>query len=120
MVNNTNTTYVDFSKLNETPQLNVTQDFTIDWFVANFRGVFDALPFLEIITPAAIFFAMFVLFRKQEALNLTNMQYVLASSFITFFFVAMMLYMRIYNSFIMFSLSFVLWLIAVGSTVRDR
>lgn len=115
-----NDTYVDMKELQDPPEVETNHDYDINWVLENLRETFYTYGFLEIIIPVGVFGAFFYLFKRQEALNLSNMQIVLGSSFITFFFCAIMLYAQLFNSFTMFSLSGIVWMVSLIATVRDR
>jgi len=119
MTNYTNQTYINLENLQTPPNVTFEIELTWSWVSTGIQNTFGTFSFLEVAQSLGIFAVFFVLFYNQKILNLTNMQNILASSFITLIFNVVMLYANYYSSFYMLGIMFIVWLVSLITTIRD-
>lgn len=117
--NYSNSTFVDFSKLNDPP--NITFNISTEWsdIESSVQNVFTQFSWLETAQSVGVFLVFYVLFSNQKILNLTNWQIILGASFMTVMYNIFMLYAEYYTSFYMLGAFFLLWVVSLIATIRD-
>lgn len=120
MVNYTNQTYINLENLQTPPNFTIDIELNWQWVSTGIQNVFGTFSYLEVVQSLGIFAVFFIIFYNKKVLNLTNMQNILASSFITLVFNIVMLYSEYYSSFYMLGIMFVVWFVSLVTTIRDR
>lgn len=115
----TNATFIDLSKLSISPNITVNITPEWSWIEDGVKAIFGQFSWLEVAQSLGVFTVFYVLFSNQKILNLTNMQVILAASFLTIIFNVFMHYAEYFTSFYMLGTFFIIWLVALISTIRD-
>ena len=117
--NYTNSTFIDLSQLSTPPNITVDIQPEWTWIENGVKEIFGQFSWLEVGQSIGVFAVFYVLFSNQKILNLTNWQVILGASFMTMIFNVYMHYAEYFTSFYMLATFFVVWLIALISTIRD-
>jgi phosphoglycerol transferase MdoB-like AlkP superfamily enzyme len=119
MGNYSDASFVNFSKLEEPPEIEIDIQPDVDWAIQGLQSIFTQFSWLEVVQALGVFLILFLVFYNQKILNMTNAQTTMITSFVSFFFVLGMLYANFYTSFVMLGFFFLLWLGSVIMTIRD-
>lgn len=116
----TNSTFINLTKLQEPP--NITVNISTNWpaIDTEVQTIFSQFSWLEITQSLGVFLVFYVLISNQKILNLTNMQVIMAASFITIIYNVFMLYKGYYTSFYMLGAFFIVWVVSLITTIRDN
>lgn len=119
VTNYTNATYVNLTKLSTPP--NITVDINTSWenIETEVKTTFTNFSWLEVLQSLGVFAVFYIMFANQKILNLSNMQNILGASYFVIIWNVIMHYSGYYTSFYMLGLFFIIWLVALGTTIKD-